>query len=387
MAFTDTQVRLLKAKLDPRYIRTRSSNGCTLSYVEGWYAIAEANRIFGYEAWDRRTVSASCVWTEAKAGQYRAVYTAKVRITVRAAEVKVVREGSGSCEATAATAGQAHELALKGAETDATKRALATFGNPFGLALYDKDQAGVRKQRGVTEIHSRPWVLRSASGSSVSSYDTPASFIASLRQAMTEARDIELLYDLWEQNVDTLRTLQRYSKEEPGIVPKLVAHLRLCAVGLVKQAGASQASEKRNVARSDERVARRIIDKSTLAISEPKRIRCKEHLRYVASQPCVICGRSPSHAHHVRYAQRRGLGIKVSDEFAVPLCATHHHQLHNTTKEREWWQERKIDPLMIAGRLWRESQKRGPDTAEAITQEPIHSVSDASTAPTESSTP
>ena len=152
---------------------------------------------------------------------------------------------------------------------------------------------------------------------------------------MTEAKDIELLYDLWEQNVDILRTLQRYSKEESGIVTKLVAHLRLCAVGLVKQAGASQASQKESVATSDDPVARRIIDKSTLAISEAKRIRCKEHLRYVASQPCVICGRSPSHAHHVRYAQRRGLGIKVSDEFAVPLCATHHHQLHNTTKERE----------------------------------------------------
>src|SRR5262245_21784523 len=68
------------------------------------------------------------------------------------------------------------------------------------------------------------------------------------------------------------------------------------------------ALEETNVARSDDPVARRIIDKSALAISEPKRIRCKEHLRYVASQPCVICGRSPSHAHHVRYAQRRGLG-------------------------------------------------------------------------------
>jgi len=89
----------------------------------------------------------------------------------------------------------------------------------------------------------------------------------------------------------------------------------------------------------------------------------------------------------VKYAQRRGLGIKVSDEFAVPLCATHHHQLHNTTKEREWWQERKIDPLMIAGTLWRESQKRGPDTAEAVTKEPIHYVSDSSAASTETSTP
>src|SRR5215467_15893478 len=199
MAFTDTQVRLLKAKLDPRYIRTRNSDGSTLSYVEGWHAIAEANRIFGYEAWDRRTISARCVWSEAKAGTYRAVYTAKVRITVRAGEVKVVREGSGSCEAIAATAGQAHELALKGAETDATKRALATFGNPFGLALYDREQNGVRKQRGLNEMRSGPWVLRSATGSPVSSHDTPTAFVAALRRAMSEARDIELLYDFWEQ--------------------------------------------------------------------------------------------------------------------------------------------------------------------------------------------
>ena len=63
MAFTDSQVRQLKAKLDPRYIKTRSANGVNLSYVEGWHAIAEANRIFGFDAWDRRTVSTACVWS------------------------------------------------------------------------------------------------------------------------------------------------------------------------------------------------------------------------------------------------------------------------------------------------------------------------------------
>src|SRR5262245_15897946 len=94
---------------------------------------------------------------------------------------------TGSCEANAATAGQAHELALKGAETDATKRALATFGNPFGLALYDREQNGVRKQRRRPEMHSGPWVLRSAAGSSVSSHDIPTAFIVALRRAMTEA--------------------------------------------------------------------------------------------------------------------------------------------------------------------------------------------------------
>ena len=80
------------------------------------------------------------------------------------------------------------------------------------------------------------------------------------------------------------------------------------------------------------------IDKSVLTISEPKRIRCKEHLRFVAEQPCLVCGRSPSHAHHIRYAQSRGLGLKVSDEFTVPLCAIHHSENHTTGNEREWWQ-------------------------------------------------
>src|SRR5215813_13467897 len=112
-----------------------------------------------------------------------------------------------------------------------------------------------------------------------------------------------------------------------------------------------------------------IVSLATRLRREPRRIRCKEHLRYVASQPCVICGRSPSHAHHVRYAHRRGLGIKVSDEFTVPLCAIHHRQLHQTTREREWWQERKIDPLMIAAALWRESsQRRSTDQVQLSSQ-------------------
>ena len=82
----------------------------------------------------------------------------------------------------------------------------------------------------------------------------------------------------------------------------------------------------------------------------------KEHLRFVARQPCLICGRKPSQAHHVRYAQQRGLGLKVSDEFAVPLCATHHSENHRTGDERRWWEEKKIDPLTVAQDLWRTSK-------------------------------
>ena len=112
--------------------------------------------------------------------------------------------------------------------------------------------------------------------------------------------------------------------------------------------------------------------RSTRAFSpsaKPRRIRSKEHLRFVASQPCLICGRSPSHAHHVRYAQSKGLSLKVSDEFTVPLCAIHHHQIHTTGKEREWWQERNIDPLKIANGLWQQSRERYPAAGGAALPE------------------
>ena len=117
------------------------------------------------------------------------------------------------------------------------------------------------------------------------------------------------------------------------------------------------------------KAARPKIDKSVLTLGEPKRIRCKEHLCFVASQPCLICGRSPSHAHHVRYAQSKGLNLKVSDEFTVPLCAIHHHNIHTTGKEREWWQERNIDPLIVANHLWQQSSERYPAAGGAAPPE------------------
>jgi hypothetical protein len=67
----------------------------------------------------------------------------------------------------------------------------------------------------------------------------------------------------------------------------------------------------------------------------------------------------------VRYAQSKGLSLKVSNEFTVPLCAIHHHHIHTTGNEREWWQERNIDPLIVANRLWRQSSRRYPAVHEA----------------------
>lgn len=98
------------------------------------------------------------------------------------------------------------------------------------------------------------------------------------------------------------------------------------------------------------------IDKSLLAISEPRRFRDKDHLRLVARQACLICGREPSDPHHLRFAQVRGLGLKVSDEFTVPLCRAHHREVHRTSNEVSWWKKYGLDPLAVASALWAQTR-------------------------------
>ncbi|HEY7972444.1 MAG TPA: hypothetical protein VID96_05920, partial [Xanthobacteraceae bacterium] len=112
---------------------------------------------------------------------------------------------------------------------------------------------------------------------------------------------------------------------------------------------------KRRGRKSSRAEPRPTIDKSVLAFPEPRRIRDKEHLKFVGQQPCLICGRSPSDAHHIRFAQLRALGRKVSDEFTVPVCRTHHREIHRVGDEQAWWQRNALDPLKTAAALWRAS--------------------------------
>jgi hypothetical protein len=100
------------------------------------------------------------------------------------------------------------------------------------------------------------------------------------------------------------------------------------------------------------RARERRIDKGRLSLSEPRRIRDRDHVRYVAQQPCLVCGRSPSDAHHLRFAQPPALGRKVSDEFTVPLCRGHHREVHRCGDEAKWWTKTKINPRVIARVLW-----------------------------------
>ncbi len=105
--------------------------------------------------------------------------------------------------------------------------------------------------------------------------------------------------------------------------------------------------------------ARGRIDKSKLAFGEPRRLRNKAHLKFVASQPCLVCGRSPADAHHLKFTQPRAMGLKVSDEFTVPLCRAHHRDLHNSANEIIWWERRSIDPVATSRVLWSSSRGIG----------------------------
>lgn len=152
MTFTDNMKAALAKPLDPRHVKPPAP-GKYGEYIEGWRVIDEANRIFGFDGWSRETVEMIEVCkAETKIGRqqddgWMVGYRCKVRVTVldhlTDPPTHVVREGSAVGSGEARKLYDAVESAVKEAETDAMKRALMTFGNPLGLALYDKTKANV----------------------------------------------------------------------------------------------------------------------------------------------------------------------------------------------------------------------------------------------------
>ncbi len=328
MGFSDKQLRALKRNPDGRYIRVRELDGRELSYLEGWYAVSTANRIFGFDGWSRETVESRCVLARENRGAFLAVYIAKVRITVTANGNTVVREGHGTAEGRGNSPGEAHDTALKAAETDATKRALVTFGKPFGLELY---RSGAKHRPAVQGANTSP--------------AAPAPFVAPEQAPPLASSDARLLPDA-KPHPDDLTPIPRPSTY---FGRERYHQVREPAGELVKQA-AQEPTEAEKTASSPPQPNR--IDKSVLAIPEPKRLRDKAHLKHVASQPCLICGRQPADPHHLRFAQPRAIGMKVSDEFTVPLCRSHHRNLHQSSNEPRWWENFRIEPLPVARKLW-----------------------------------
>ena len=449
MSFTEAQIKALSGKLSASHVRTRQARGLTLSYIEGWHAIAEANRIFGHDRWDRQTMTIKCVWEGPWQGKYTCSYIARVRVRVRAADVEICREGCGSGHGKGNSPGEAHESALKEAETDAMKRALITFGNPFGLALYDKAQNGVRgriRKGPRANGQAVSWVLLSAEGELISLHQDPVDYCKALRQVTEASSSPERLKTLWRRNAVTVqmlranlqdlrseagehyadilttlykRQLKELHEEAEADRQKSVALQsagqtsgKTQGRGWVERRSAKEtngAGEETSVDETketgptkdkaqangggEERAAEATnsaspndgsrqagamqqncgldiakgtgaVDKSALPIGTPRRVRDKGHLRFVGKQPCLVCGRKPGHAHHLRFAQPRAMGRKVSDEWVVPLCATHHRALHTVGDEEKWWEGRGIDPIARATELW--EQRRIGDRGWAL---------------------
>jgi hypothetical protein len=323
MGFSDRQMRALRRNLESNVVRSRLINGRELLYIEGWHAISEANRIFGFSAWDRETVEWRCVLAKEIRGQFTAIYIAKVRVTVRAGEEVVVREGQGTGDASGGVPGEVHDMALKSAETDATKRALATFGRPFGLALYLSPRAKSAPKRNLSLDEARKLAAHpQAKESDHATQPVVSPQASSPHPAQAASQPL----------VPTAQPLVPAQTSDRPLVPEQTTPL---------------------VPANDNK-----IDRSALALAEPKRHRDTGHLEYVMSQPCLLCGRLPSDAHHLRFAQPRALGRKVSDEFTVPLCRVHHRQLHQSGDEVAWWNDLDIDAIAIAQSLWDESREK-----------------------------
>ena len=124
MGLSTKQVQTLRRNLNHRHIRIREANGRALSYIEGWYAISEANRIFGFDGWNRETVESRCVLAGENRGSFLAIYIARVRITVHADGAMIIREDT---------------VRVKAAETDATNALWQHSANASGLSFIGND--------------------------------------------------------------------------------------------------------------------------------------------------------------------------------------------------------------------------------------------------------
>jgi hypothetical protein len=355
MPFTEVQEKALKAKLSGKVVRRRDQDGMSLSYVEGWHVIAEANRIFGFDAWDRRTVHSECVWQGTTEGLKGCSYVARVQVRVRADDAVVVREGCGSGHGLGLNLGEAHESAIKEAETDAMKRALVTFGNPFGLALYDRQKrsvrgAGRRGDEGGTRASVR-WAVFSSAGERLSEHNEPIEYCAEVRRQLEQFDDAETATAFWKRNQETIAELR---KALPQLKTEKGQHYAEILGSLFTKRLQQFAQQMETVIDSDPtKETDEPVNGGEFPITQPRRIRDKDHLRSVAEQPCLVCGRRPSQAHHLRFTQPRAMGRKSSDEWVVPLCATHHRSLHDCGDEVTWWKTRDIDATAVADNLWK----------------------------------
>jgi ERF superfamily len=213
-------------------------------------------------------------------------------------------------------------------------------------AILDPDQSATLREKLLTELGS------------VTCADSATTWA---RQALSaknslNASDARLVEDAFE------RKLSEFQSSEAAAPPNVVSSV----------IPAAPPQEVATIEGPDTSGPRGI-NKSVFQIAAARRYRNREHLRYVSQQACLVCGRKPSDPHHLRHAQTRALGRKASDEFVVPLCRAHHRAVHRVGDERAWWKATGIDPLKVAGKLWRQTRMSEGQIRRAPATQPVDS--------------
>ena len=417
--FSSRQLKKLAQPLNSNQIYTRYRDGKTLSYIPGWLAISQANAVFGHAGWDRQTIQLERLYERSSQDGISCCYLARVRVVVRAGETAVTREATGFGTGTCRIAADAHEIALKTAETDATKRALATFGNRFGLFLYQ----GTKSQpTALPPVRVAGFALIAPDGATIAESLSGEAFATGMRQMIEKLDTPKVLDDLIHRNDASLTRLEydcphlvsRSNRHYAAILRNLASTKRNAKAGTASELTPAAETECPSIGNPESRTSlflnQELMDSeniqsdqlggqkspaqkatpheeptapvglaslsssligngsqsktSKLAYRSERRVRNKQHLLYVAGRPCVICGESPCHAHHITFAQSRGLALKVSDEFTVPLCVVHHNHVHQYRPEIAWWRNQGLDPLTIAAQLWCDTLRRATEITQ-----------------------
>jgi hypothetical protein len=221
-----------------------------------------------------------------------------------------------------ASNGYGHAAGVSGRRREAVPRA---------VSVLTADQSALQRDRLIVELRD----LQSSDQAAIWAHQ---SLPAKNTLTVTDAQLVE----------DGFRIkLSTFGDEQPGKPQEVIDGL---SKPVKPNPVATKLAEKLSIRRG--RVAAKTI-----------RLRDKDHRKFVSTQPCLVCGRSPADAHHLRFAQPRALGLKVSDEFIVPVCRVHHRELHRQGDEAAWWRRIKIDPLPIANRLWRHARPNGATLA------------------------
>ena len=209
---------------------------------------------------------------------------------------------------------------------------------------------------GSQEIRSarRPVRERNRSGSASPRLELSAALSASLKDELLRQIDRLGAADdaaLWAQR--NLAAKNKLAAADARCVEEaFAARLASIATQVVTELPNQAKISARRPDRGHKRRRATGVDKSALVLPTHRRIRDREHVKSVAKQPCLVCGRSPADAHHLRFAQSPALGRKVSDEFTVPLCRGHHREIHRCGDEAGWWGKAGIDPTTTARSLW-----------------------------------